>query len=86
MEVTCSDNFDPSSNHQSYCSYFSFWQKNIIIGLLFKNMAWIRLNMDDTLLDSLGLIASYKDDLDKIIDLETIGNEFIDNCKNNNCA
>ena len=38
--------------------------------------------MDDKLFNSLGLIAWYKDDLETILDLIKVGNEFIDDCKN----
>ena len=48
--------------------------------------SWLRLSMDDDLFNSLGLMAWYKDDLDTILDLVKVGNEFIDDCKNDRRA
>ena len=43
---------------------------------------WNMLSMDDKLFNSLELMAWYKDDLDEILNLVSVGNEYIDNCKN----
>ena len=44
---------------------------------------WLRLGMDDSMFDALGLMAWYKDDLDKMLDLVKVGNEYIRDCKDN---
>ena len=38
--------------------------------------------MDDKLFNSLGFMAWYKDDLDEILNLISVGNEYIEDCKN----
>ena len=62
----------------------SFYERTLSLAHCLKT--WLWLSMDDTLFDSLGLMAWYKDDIDIILDLEKIGNDFIDNCKNDDCA
>ena len=44
---------------------------------------WLRLGMADTMFDALGLMAWYKDDVDAMLDLIKVGNEYIDDCKDN---
>ena len=39
--------------------------------------------MYDSIFDALGLMAWYKDDLDEMLDLIKVGNEYIDDCKDN---
>ena len=44
---------------------------------------WLRLGMDDSMFDDLGLLAWYKDDLDEMLDLVKVGNEYIRDCRDN---
>ena len=39
--------------------------------------------MSDSMFDALGLMAWYNTDVDKILDLAKVGNEYIDDCKDN---
>ena len=58
----------------------AFAERTFSLARRLKN--WNRLSMDDKLFNSLGLMAWYKDDLDAILDLINVGNEYIDICKN----
>ena len=40
-----------------------------------------RLNMGDIMFDALGIMAWYKDEVDEMVDLVKIGNEYIEDCK-----
>lgn len=42
---------------------------------------YLRLNMGDSMFDALGLMGCYKEDIDKMLDLVYIGNEYIEDCK-----
>ena len=44
---------------------------------------WLRLGMHDDMFDALRLMAWYKDDVDTILDLVKVNNEYISNCKDN---
>ena len=54
--------------------------------LAYPLIIWLWLSIDDILFDSLDLMDCYKDDLDKILDLEKVGNNFIENYKNDDRA
>ena len=41
----------------------------------------LRSNMGDDMFDALGLMGWYKEDIDKMLDLVHIGNEYIEDCK-----
>jgi hypothetical protein len=58
----------------------AFAERTFSLARRLKN--WNRLNMDDKLFNSLGFMAWYKDDLDEILNLISVGNEYIDDCKN----
>ena len=46
--------------------------------------SWLRLGgMADNVFDPLGLMAQYKDNLDTMLDLVKVGNEYIDDYKDN---
>ena len=62
----------------------AFAERTFSLARRLKN--WNRLSMDDKLFNSLGLMAWYKDDLDAILDLINVGNEYIDDCKNDRRA
>ena len=56
-----------------------FAERNLL--LAYCLITWLWLNMENKLFDSLDLMAWYKDELDKIMDLDKVGNEYIDKCK-----
>ena len=58
----------------------AFAERTFSLARRLKN--WNRLSMDDKLFNSLGFMAWYKDDLDEILNLISVGNEYIDDCKN----
>ena len=42
---------------------------------------YLRSNMGDDMFDAMGLMSWYKDDIDEMLDLVHIGNEYIDGCR-----
>ena len=43
---------------------------------------YLRLGMGDEMFDALGLMGWYNNEVDEMVNLETIGNEYIENCEN----
>ena len=44
--------------------------------------SYLRLGMGDEMFDALGLMGWYNNEVDEMVNLETIGNEYIEKCEN----
>ena len=59
---------------------FAFAERTFSLDRRLKS--YPRLGMGDDMFDALGLMGWYNNEVDEMVNLETIGSEYIDKCKN----